>query len=159
MAIGTVDYVSTAPWNDPFNPWPSTASVVVSGNGASGEGIPFSFVNVELPMTHFALPEVNGPAGQDIIIYGSGALKLYGIYNARSALYVWELGYYISSSDLFRLVSGSPVTKKDIPFILNANNLGTWYADDGSTTGLTIKPVYAVLTPWEYRRRRLLEYV
>ena len=153
-----IDYISTIPWNDPMNPWPSTASVVVSGNGTSGDGIPFSFANVELPITYFALPDVNGPAGQNIIIYGSGALKLYGIYYKGSAMYLWQLSYVSSSSDLFILVSGSPVTKKDIPFILDANNLGTWLADDGSTTGLTIKPGN-VATPWEQRRRRLLEIV
>ena len=30
MPIGTVDYVSTAPWNDPFNPWPAYAQVSLS---------------------------------------------------------------------------------------------------------------------------------
>jgi hypothetical protein len=73
--------------------------------------------------------------------------------------YIAEVTYF--GDPMYRGAEG----RKGVPVKMSgaANGWGSSGIDPDpvgqNVNALYIQPVYAVLTPWEYRRRRLLEYV
>ena len=136
MPIGTVDYVSTAAWNDPFNPWPAYAQVSLSA--ADIPPVILTLTNFDPPGTvdylndavaeQPALIRLNNPDGWLIMYNGDDYYELDTITRAIPA------GYLQGNVD--------------------------WQPINGSAENtISIIPVTTSLNPWEFRRRRLLEYV
>jgi hypothetical protein len=138
MPVGTVDYVSTAPWNDPMNPWPAYAQLQLSAADIQGGAL----LTYTLAQFDPALP--------------GGAM----FYSANT-----EEGNYLTYDDThwkiiaqeeleyYRLLTGT----RAIPQGFQQGNTD-WVPVEGSDENtISIMPVTTYLTPWEYRRRRLLE--
>jgi hypothetical protein len=140
MPIGTVDYVSTLPWNDSMNPWPAYAQVSLSAADIQG-GAWLTYTLVQFDPT---LP---------------GAAMFYSA-NTEEGNYLTYDGTYwriIAQEEYAYYYYESPV--RGIPAGYKQGNMA-WESDMGSEANtLSIIADTTVLTPWEYRRRRLLEIV
>lgn len=150
MPIGTVDYVSTAPWNDPMNPWPAYAQVSLSAvdTNLNASGAPLI-----MQLTNF--DPAASPAGDLSWMYQSlnqpnvDAVYLrYFRSDNRIQIGDDEDGVYYE-------ITSSAV--RSVPAGWKQGNTA-WTADNGAdVNSLSIIPVTTYLNPWEYRRRRLLE--
>lgn len=137
MPIGTVDYTSTAPWNDPMNPWPRFAQVTLSAS---------DIVPVTLPLKQFD-PEAAGGGSYPFVTYQNGSM--YPVL-VKLATTTWGV---LSGDVNYALTT----TSRDIPQ-KTAGVTGGWTrAFEGNAASLYIAADTSVITPWEYRRRRLLE--
>ena len=137
MTIGTVDYVSTAPWNDPTNPWPAYAQVSLSAS---------DIVPVTLPLKQFD-PAAAGGGSYPFVTYQNGSM-----YPALIKLTTTTWG--VLSGDVNYALT---TTSRDIP-LKTAGVTGGWTRIiEGNAASLYIAADTSVITPWEYRRRRLLE--
>ena len=138
MALGTVDYVSTAPWNNALNPWPQYAQLQLSAADIQGGAwLTYTLLQFD-PLT----PEIFYSAGTEEGNY----LTCNG--TEWKVIAQEELDYYILTTAIRALPAG-----------YKQGNTG-WIAVEGSqVTSISIMPVTTVLTPWEFRRRRSLEYV
>jgi hypothetical protein len=156
MPIGTVDYVSTRPWNDPTNPWPQYSRLLLSASDVKlGSGVPFAYeLSYFFPATiagvfawaYTSIDDTYDGAQSEIVLY-----KASGAGNAYEATVT-----YNAIDDLYQLAGG---TRRSIPAGWKQGNTN-WVALIGANvTSLSIMPVTTYLTPWEFRRRRLLEYV
>ena len=162
-----IDYVSTVPWNDPFNPWPAYLKYVVNFTTN-----PLSACTVEL--TSFApLTGCTDPA----------AATLYFLYTAISEpgnMTNTKLYYYTSKPfDPFEslvcsaiFTSIDPVEQFEIewehaprtPFkAVGTTAPWTWVnqaaLDVIQLSAISIIPVLSSVAPWEQRRHRLLEII
>jgi hypothetical protein len=138
MPIGTVDYISTAPWNDPANPWPAYAQLQLSATDIQSGAL--------LTYTTFQFDPV-----AQVISYSAGTeegnyIQYYsGIWNI---IALEEFTYY-----------ELPTAVRDIPAGYKQGNTD-WQTNEGNfETSISIIPVTTSLNPWEHRRRRLLEIV
>jgi hypothetical protein len=150
MPIGTIDYISTTPWNDPKNPWPAYSTVALSGTVVVGG----QTIIVNPDTARMSIATFNPVQTTGIPLYYS---------NASGDIY---MDYYIDEpSGWFMSLSGfeirnHPNASKDVPYITVAGVTGTWVQETGTgLSSLLMYPVTTDLTPWEQRRRRLLEIV
>jgi len=149
MPIGTVDYVSTAPWNDPFNPWPAYAQVSLSAVDATlnNDGNakiltlvsfdPYAYLN-EAPVWTYESAD--------------GVQLILDLFASIVSVFAAPTNYYALT----------PTQNRGIPAgVVQGND--TWSVAPGyegaDVSTLSIMPVTTYLTPWEFRRRRSLEYV
>lgn len=159
MPIGSVDYISTTPWNDPLNPWPAYAQICINGTViGDGDEHVMTVNNVVLPMTLFA-PVT--PPSNAYVQYGTGGYVNGVQVNLLYAIN--DVGWFLGIDDgdsVFTAYNDTPL-RKNVPYIYVAGQSGNWYQDTGvgGLNTITIIPVTGVLTPWEHRRRRLLEMV
>ena len=154
MPIGTVDYVSSAPWNDPYNPWPTTTQVLLSSNNEpllSGDFAGIADFTIFNP--------ANLAPGSVIMQFSGNASPLNLYYTLSGNTPCWIIGFTTAIVKFYL-----PTTSRSLPVKLPGSSAG-WilgdYADPAATVqGLVITPVLSSpITPWEYRRRRLLEYI
>jgi hypothetical protein len=146
MPVGTIDYVSTVPWNDAFNPWPQYAQISLSALDAN--------LNASGAPLIMQLSEFNPAAGeQDNWLYeslnqeGDTVFLSYNSSSNEVLLYDGNVGPYYALTTTTRAIPAG---------WLQGNE--NWAPVEGSQeTTLSIVPVTTVLTPWEFRRRRLLE--
>ena len=149
MPIGTLDYVSTAAWNDPYNPWPLYSQVALSAADAdlnvSGAPLIMQLVDfdplaVGVQNWVYQSLDPTGPNGYISMVYNSGDNQV-TIKNDNGD------SYYACTT-----------TVRSIPAGWLQGNTNWDAADIGAdVTTLSIIPVTTWLNPWEYRRRRMLE--
>jgi hypothetical protein len=170
MPIGTVDYVSTAPWNDPLNPWPQYAQVLLSGTVITDGDKEISFSNKVLTLT------IMNPYA----VYPQQHVLYQGVYQnpgtaVNSTIDLYNSTIYLSNSWTLNIVDnpvGAPGTssgytainpqtaQKDVPYIYTAGQTNGWFNYNGTgINSVTLVPVTTNLNPWEHRRRRLLEII
>ena len=136
MPIGTVDYTSTAPWNDPMNPWPAYAQLTLSA------------ADLTVPSDTYVLYTFDPVAGA--IQYTSLAT------DGNQVLYL-DGGIWTILDDSIGVMYTLTTARRSIPAGWLQGNTG-WEGDNGSeATTISIIADTTVLTPWEYRRRRMLE--
>ena len=136
MAIGNIDYVSTKPWNSVLNPWPQYSRVSLSA--------------IDLNLGAGVMQTLNlivfDPVGQ-YALYSDGQqieLELGGT----TWTVKWDGDAYYALNDAARAIPGTKAQGYD------------WQEPGGDNADtLYIAPVTTWLNPWEYRRRRALEYV
>lgn len=141
MPIGTVDYVSTAPWNDPYNPWPAYFQVSLSAidTNLNASGVPLimqlSYFDPTAPYGNYWVYESQNAEGDAVSL----------VYTAIGNSVIVEdsnIGTYYSL----------PTTNRSVPAGWKQGNTG-WDADNGADVNtLSIIPVTTYLNPWEFRR-------
>ena len=137
MTIGTVDYVSTAPWNDPTNPWPAYAQVSLSAADIDP---------VILTLESF------DPNAKSVLYanYDATTVSLL-MYDDTVEFTPWMIQN--DGNDYYKC---DTITRAIPAGYLQGNT--NWQPFDGAHENtLSIIPVTTSLNPWEYRRRRLLE--
>ncbi len=140
MPIGTIDYVSSAAWNDPMNPWPAYAQLTLSA------------ADLTVPSDTYVLHSFN-PNETPLITY-SGVAS-----DGNQALYLTDDGVWRilddAAGDLYTLETD----RRGIPagWLQGNTNWAPFHGAAENT--ISIIADTTVLTPWEYRRRRLLEIV
>jgi hypothetical protein len=146
MPIGTLDYVSTAPWNDPTNPWPQYFQVSLSAADANlnVSGAPLIMQLTEFDPTavgeqQWVYESQNAEGDAVAMVYNSGT-NLVSIGDGNVGTY-----YALET------------TVRSVPTGWKQGNTN-WLVMEGTNEDtLSIVPVTTYLNPWEYRRRRLLE--
>ena len=142
MPIGTVDYVSTAAWNDPFNPWPAYFQVSLSA-----ADIP----PVILTLTYF------NPNTDLVVSYADDAGDYLLNYDATGEHHGYGASWVVMGEEGSTSLYYKPTLTRAIPVKVTGVADG-WELTNGSDqTTLYIQPVFTSLNPWEFRRRRLLE--
>jgi len=138
MPIGSIDYVSTAPWNDPYNAWPRFAQVTLSAS---------DIALATLPLRQFD-PNVAGNGSEPFVTYANAGNSYPQLVKLSSTLWGVLCGVvaYGLTSDI-----------KDIPQKTVGTDGGWTKIGGGSVSSLYIAADTSVITPWEYRRRRSLE--
>jgi len=139
-----VDYIGTEPWNDPYNLWPTANSVYISA------------VNIAPVVRKLYSFNPNGPA--DFITYKNSPLGDSFNYVYSVDGFYWTLAKGLPSLDYDYVLK---TTTRQLP-TKYAGLSGDWYSRFGYSTdaevaSLAIIPVWSDVTPWEKRRRRLLE--
>jgi len=151
MPIGTVDYVSTAPWNDPFNPWPAYTTIPMVSS--------FYIQPVTLKLSEFNPTEnLENTPGACIKYSGDSNVAvclLYqeGIGNSWDGRWVItrdeDVSYAFPDTGEYE----SPF-KRDLPAKLAGAAYAWGNENDGYVETLQISaPDLNSLTPWERRRR------
>jgi hypothetical protein len=145
------DYVSTLPWNDPFNPWPAYNSVqvetVVDGNVVQSD---------VYTLTAF------DPAGNTTYAGVTGVSVVYAKTNAPSDGNMFFVLKPFQGGDLQNCwavnTPGGGITgllnntSRSLPVKQSGDTYG-WIQTQGNVSQLRVTPVYTDLTPWEFRRR------
>ena len=147
MPIGTVDYVSTAIWNDAFNPWPQYFQVSLSAADANlnASGVPLIMQLVEFDPTEGEQNWVYASQNHE----GDQVSMTYNTSNNLVTISDGNLGTYYTLE----------TTVRSIPAGWLQGNTN-WAPSEGSEEGtISIIPDITYLNPWEYRRRRLLEII
>ena len=148
MPIGNIDYVSTAAWNDPFNPWPAYFQVSLSAadTNLNASGAPLimqlnEFDPVAVGEQQWVYESQNAEGDAVFMSYNSGSNSV--------EILDFNVGTYYSLATTVRAV---PAGWKQ------GNTM--WITVEGTHQDtLSIVPVTTYLNPWEFRRRRLLEIV
>ena len=147
MPIGTLDYTSTAPWNDPLNPWPAYSRVSLTAIDPSlGAGVmqTLNLVSFDPEGLLYSFPSLmysNKTLGE-----GENIVLLFQT-NAWFVQYDGDTQYRLDSLPQPRSIPKG--------WVQGDTN---WTQDNGEDVNtLSIVPVTTYLNPWEYRRRRLLE--
>jgi len=107
-----IDYVSTAPWNNPYNPWPVYNVVRVSYTG------PLNTINTTLTASEFLPAYVNPGVGGPKFVYAN---------NDASVKLQWTTsngGTWSIRDDTVFFYAGKITTKYAVPFV----NVGQGYA-------------------------------
>jgi len=151
--MGTVDYISTAPWNDPFNAFPQYAQVSLSGMVVDGDGTPRYANNEVLPMTYFnPLSTIKNTnvvcrfASADGIWQLDLSVVFFPYYDGNQ----WVLDCFDGDGAQFSYDTMS----RSVPCKTLVGSDQGWQIISGSgIAGLLILPVTMALTPWEHRRR------
>jgi hypothetical protein len=138
MPIGTVDYISTAPWNDPFNPWPACSRLTLSATDVNlGEGVMQTLNLIVFDPVGFGVGYAvysNKPLGEGQQI----ELELQG--TTWAVKYDGDTFYYLPNAA--RAIPAGKAQGYD------------WQEDNGGdAASLSIVPVTTWLNPWEHRRR------
>ena len=146
MPIGTVDYVSTAAWNDPFNPWPLYSQVSLSA--------------VEFSLRTFTLVSFNPDTDAvNVVAHYEDAAGDYLLdYDATGNQYGNEQAWNVCNAQNGDPLYWKPTFVRAIPAKV-VGVIDGWEAQYNEGTELYIQPVFTSLNPWEFRRRRLLEIV
>jgi len=139
MPVGSVDYVSTAPWNDPYNPWPAYAQLTLSA------------ADLTVPSDTYVLNVFN-PNDALLVNYNGVAS------DGNQLLQLTDDGVWRIYDDVVGEMYILDTARRGIPAGWLQGNTN-WIPVDGPRAENTISIIADVtyLTPWEYRRRRLLE--
>ena len=146
MPVGTVDYTSTAPWNDPLNPWPIYTQMLMTGSVLSEQD---NTLNMNTILTLDAFDPLGAPGspypgalysgtqagfGNIIVIYDTQNFSGWGITITTPDFSDTYFGYaLVNTRDIFKYYEWP------------------WAWDDGS--GLpSMTPVLSSVAPWEKRR-------
>ena len=147
MPIGTVDYVSTAPWNDPFNPWPQYSRLMLSASDVKlGSGVPFAY-----ELTYFFPTIIAGQSAWQYVsiddTYDGAQADINLSKDFGSDAYTATV---VFDGDVQYVLNGT--TRRGIPAgdVQGNTNWEAVEGDDAAT--LSIIPVTTWLTPWEHRR-------
>jgi hypothetical protein len=153
MPIGTIDYVSTLPWNDATNPWPQYSRIALSGMIVDDNDDPVYVNNVVLDMTLFD-PSISD--GNTMCAYESDSSSWTLLCsNDGMGIALFALTTNAGAGLQYNRVNSA---SRAIP-AKNVVGAGTaaaqgWDNSYGvSMDGLLILPVTTYLTPWEHRRR------
>ena len=144
MPVGTVDYTSTAAWKDPYNPWPAYSRISLSAADTNlGAG-----VMQTLNLVSF------DPEGL-VLMYSN---KTLGEGEHIALLFTANAWYVQYDGDTYYRLDDSPQPRAIPKGWVQGDT--TWTEDNGvDATSLSIVPVTTWLNPWEFRRKRLLEYI
>lgn len=138
MPIGNIDYVSTLPWNDPYNPWPAYAQLTLSA------------ADLTVPSDTYVLYDFNPVAG---------TVNYNGIASDGNQVLYLDGGDWVIYDDSHGVMYTLTTARRSIPAGWLQGNTD-WVPSEGSAENtISIIADTSVITPWEYRRRRLLEYV
>jgi hypothetical protein len=132
------DYISTAPWNDPLNPYPFYSQVTLSA--------------VDIPLVTLNLFAFE-PVGNGVPISYRNGFEMW--FNALN-------GYWLIVDSIDNSVYQLNTNVRQLPVKSPGSAQGWIIAEEGigvDPASLYIQPVYTALTAWEQRRRRLLETV
>jgi hypothetical protein len=135
-----VDYISTIPWNDPFNPYPFYGQVTLSAADVS--------VCV-LDLQVFDPNEITP------IIYSNGSKSIWynkDPYHGSSPAGFWLVDNTQLDLGLYQLNTSN----LQLPVKLPGSAQGWQIAAEGpgeDPASLYIQPVYTSVAPWEQRRR------
>ena len=143
MPIGSVDYISTVPWNDPKNPWPACSRLTLSAEDyglGGGAMMTYDLITFQ-PQETFVWAYQSTTAVDGVL-----ATLVYE-FDTVSIVWDGDVYYYLTA------------IRKDIPAgWIQGNEM--WQVDAGDNqASLSIIADTTYLTPWEQRRRRLLEIV
>ena len=136
MPIGTVDYVSTAAWNDPYNPWPLYSQVSLSAADIDPVILTMNVFQPDVKSVSYA----NDDAGVYFYMFDNVEFTPWVIMN--------------NGDDYYQL----DTIIRAIPAGWVQGNTNWQPLNGGSENTISIIPVTTSLNPWEFRRRRLLEY-
>ena len=144
MPIGTVDYTSTTPWNDPYNAWPAYSQVSLSA--------------VEFSLRTFTLVSFNPDTDAVAVVahYEDAAGDYFLDYDATGGQYGNEVAWTVYNAQTSDVLYWKATLIRAIPAKV-AGVADGWEAQYNEGLELYIQPVFTSLNPWEYRRRRLLE--
>jgi len=142
-----VDYISTLPWNNPYNPWPGYTTIpMVSSIYIRPTTLQLTWFDPysDVPMRY------EGMDGNDTIglfFYGEG-------YNLEG---LWAIT--LDNTPLY----SSPASiqwSRSLPMKMPGGDYGWLNQDTDNVETLCISaPDLNSVAPWERRRRRLLEYI
>jgi len=162
-----VDYISTAPWNNPYRPWPQYAQIALSAHGSDfydGQ------LNV-LDLTYFDPDAVNNTSETlaysytgydesrtdsnyfhvDLFVNGidPGIVTILQVYADGELQY--EKSFYIIG-DESQCPQSNVLGSFNTP-VKMTGEIGCWGEVNGTdVAALYIQPIYTSLTPWEHRR-------
>jgi len=165
MPIGSVDFISTAPWNDPMNPWPAYAELLLSGTVTlSDDGNVISFSRIlTLNVMNPTPGAAGGPVGYRVAYVNpdsaSTSAMTVRFLPAPSRWIISILDYPAGGGRGGGYNATKRTEMRDVPYIYNADDFAGWVVGIGSGGPVTMVPVTTSLNPWEFRRRRLLEIV
>jgi len=159
MPIGTVDYVSTLPWNDTRDPWPQYSQITLSAADTDASGL-IAPAGVIYDLQYFdpVVPTAYPTGGAVTCYYRNLSYDLVLLKDATVGI---PNNWYIYDENAEEFYYQSTRFLKNVPYV-NPGNVGSAWRAYGSGTKLSslyIAPVTTSLNPWEYRRRRTLEYV
>jgi len=150
MPIGTVDYVNAAPWNSPTNPWPQYAQVTLSASNFSLSVFNLTQFNPEASVGYKFCTYTDPNNINRILYYDNGnefTNQTAWIVDVGTVFPVLRKTYYKITND------------KGVPSKSAGVADGWTSSPAGTEDSLYIQPVITSLTPWEFRRRRLLEII
>jgi len=156
----SVDYVSTAPWNDPYNPWPQYSEVIFKMIGGSEGGADFtclytlSTFNPLQNITNYATFSANALyVDLAALALGTENTLLYQI-NLHPSLLVqnfWQVNVLLYET---RVRAYKADASRSVP-VKSAGSAQGWIPQAGfepySVNDMSIIPVTTALTPWELR--------
>ena len=180
MPIGSIDYTSTAPWNDPYNAWPACTQVMLSAYFPGDATVATTVFNLTGfdPMHGIVNWDGNGTPGYendlwqvmiDYVGYDALGNDWHLLieqqnsadstnYEYREHGWVFMRGPY-NDQIYVCTTQESPEQPYNLPYKQPDNavdSLGNvWLNQPGGT--LYIQPILTSVAPWERRRRRLLE--
>jgi len=138
-----MDYTSTAPWNDPYNPWPRYTQMfmqgVVEGVYPTEKSL---YVNAVLSLTYF------DPVGPGPLMAYTGMQEETSLdvsYDYFGGAWNW----YILIPDVGDYFCFSRNAARDI---FRNSSEWQWLHDNGSSGVPAMMPVLSAVAPWERRR-------
>jgi hypothetical protein len=140
-----IDYVSTAAWNDPFNPWPAYAQLTLSAADAAlnASGMPLI-----MQLTNFD-PSASPANGLSWVYQSLNQPNPDAVY-LRYIRASNEIQIGDDEDGVYYVIYNTAV--RSIPAGWQQGNTA-WEADNGAdVTTLSIIADTTVLTPWEKRR-------
>jgi hypothetical protein len=139
-----INYVSTVPWNDPYDPWPAYSQVTLSAADAVlGAGALLTLNLTEFNDGSFY------PWTYTCVSDGAVGLRLYQFYDEYTAQVTAYFGDTIYLGPIGTSRKGAPVKMSGAA---NGWSPG-WDPMGEDVNSLYIQPVYSALTPWERSRR------
>jgi hypothetical protein len=145
----SVDYANPAPWNDPYNAWPATLQVYVSSYSVSPKILTMNTFDPYAAVTKINFAGAGGNvAGQLAYVNMAGIMT-------------WTVGSPFILGGVASYATGA----RQLPVCYAGGPVIAWQGDDffgpseAQLAAITIKPVLSAVAPWEFRRRRLLEYI
>jgi hypothetical protein len=84
MAVNTnvPDYISTDPWNDPYNPWPNWSDITIGAADISSQTFTLSVFNPNTPNVQY----YTAPGGTNRLVFNGSTWRIYN--NNNTSLYV-----------------------------------------------------------------------
>jgi hypothetical protein len=166
-----IDYVNTAPWNDPANPWAAYSEITFTMLGGGAGGADFTTVFTVSTFDPFQDTTNYGGFSANIIYVDLAAMAigtentlLFQIkprdFGAGTIQNHWQVNVLLPATRIRAHVANAP---RSVP-VKYAGSAQGWVAESAFGYGLTVNdivitPVLTAVAPWEQRRKRLLEIV
>jgi len=145
-----IDYISTLPWNDPYNPWPSTTQVFVSS---------FFFPPKIYNLQVFNPYATGTNLFSKVVFHGQeGSVAGMLTYGSIAGIMTWSFGspFMINSTVTFA------TERRQIPVCYPGGPVVPWQGPEPSIFGpgptpqqlatVTIVPLLSAVAPWERKR-------